>query len=320
MLYRKNIKGDSEAMYKNVKPIFLKAISGIHAGTGSDLGLVDLPIQRERHSGLPKIESSGVKGCIRDEFKQIIEDKPEALPKDFVTIAFGPEDSGDKHSGSIAFTDARLLLFPVRSAKGVFAYATCPYILNRLKEDFALAGTTINNCPKIEDNKSLVSSEKLIVLKDKVVLEEYTIEAEKSDYAVNLAEMIAGWLKFDSADYIKNNLIILSDDDFKDFAQNNTEIITRIKINNDTGTVETGALFTEELLPSETVMYSLVMTSKIFIGKDSRETSATVKAAGSDEGKYLLDIITENINKSKYIQIGGDATIGKGLCRVSMGV
>ncbi|MDR1070713.1 MAG: type III-B CRISPR module RAMP protein Cmr4 [Gracilibacteraceae bacterium] len=297
-------------MYKNVKPVFFKALSGIHAGTGSDLGLVDLPIQRERHSGLPKIESSGVKGCIREEFEQIAD-----LPADFVRVAFGPEDDGDKHAGSIAFTDARLLLFPVRSAKGVFAYATCPYILNRLREDFAFAGITTEYAAA--DEKAQVSSDKLLILKSgKVVLEEYTIEAARTEQAAKLAESIAIWLRLDDARYVKDNLIILSDDDFSDFARNNTEIITRVKIDNKTGTVAKGALFTEELLPAETVMYALIMTAKIFISEEARGKSATVRAAGADEGKYLLDVIAEKM--PKYIQIGGDATIGKGLCRVSM--
>ena len=299
-------------MYKNIEPILFKAMSGIHAGTGSDLGLVDLPIQRERHSGLPKIESSGVKGCIREAFEQV-----EGLPGDFVKIAFGPEDDGDKHAGSIAFADARLLLFPVRSAKGVFAYATCPYILGRLGEDFALAGIDIPDY--VPCDKAQVSSDKLLITNTgKVVLEEYTVEAEKTDYATKLAETIAVWLGLDNAQYVKNNLIILADDDFRDFAMHNTEVVTRIKINNDTGTVAKGALFSQELLPSETVLYSLVMTSKIFIDKESRGSSATVKAAGADDGKYLLEVISGRM--PKYIQLGGDATIGKGFCRVKVGV
>jgi CRISPR-associated protein Cmr4 len=108
---------------------------------------VDLPIQRERHTGFPKIESSGIKGCFREEFERIVAEEnnktlgEKGLPEDFVTVAFGHETDGSIHSGSAAFTDARLLLFPVRSAKGVFAYVTCPYILKRLEEDFAFADT-----------------------------------------------------------------------------------------------------------------------------------------------------------------------------------
>ena len=311
-------------MFKNVKPIFFKAMTGIHAGTGSDLGLVDLPIQRERHSGLPKIESSGVKGCLRDVFDDLLKRNDGGnLPDDFVEVAFGPEDSGDKHAGSVAFTDARLLLFPVRSARGVFAYATCPYILKRLAEDFALAGIDIDIGAMAENEKAQVSSKKLLVADSgKAVLEEYTLEAAVTGYAVKLANDIANWLGLTDRTYVRDNLIILSDDDFKDFARNNTEIITRVKIDNKKGTVAKGALFTEELLPSETVMYSLVMASKIFIEKDMRAASKTVIKAnekeGADEAKYLIDTIEANL--PGYIQIGGDETIGKGLCRVKMGV
>jgi CRISPR-associated protein Cmr4 len=306
-------------MYKHIKPIFFKAMSGIHAGTGSDLGLVDLPIQRERYSGLPKIESSGVKGCLREEFRENNE-----LTEDFVTIAFGPEDNGNEHGGSIAFTDARLLLFPIRSAKGIFAYATCPFILRRLAEDFKLAQI----CHKIdlkalaELDVALVSSDKLAISNTKkVVLEEYTIDIKKEPFVEELAHEIAGWLKLDDNEYLKENLIILSDNVFRDFTQNSTEIITRTKINPQKGTVEKGALFTEELLPAETVLYSLVMTSKIFLRKELRENSNTVKAAEKekiDEGEYLISTIKKYL--PSYIQLGGDATIGKGLCYVSMGV
>jgi len=91
-----------------------------------------------------------------------------------------------------------------------------------------------------------------------------------------------------------------------------------VLVNNRTGTVDGSALFTEELLPSETVMYSLVMSSKIFLDEKTRHKSETVKAAADDEGAYLLDTIGTKI--PDYIQIGGDATIGKGICRVTVGV
>lgn len=52
-------------MYTKVKPFLLHAISSVHPGSGSEVGLVDLPIQREKHTGFPKIESSSLKGAIR---------------------------------------------------------------------------------------------------------------------------------------------------------------------------------------------------------------------------------------------------------------
>ena len=53
-------------MFRLAKPFFIRTITPLHAGTGQDLGIVDLPIQRERHTSYPKIEGSGLKGAIRE--------------------------------------------------------------------------------------------------------------------------------------------------------------------------------------------------------------------------------------------------------------
>jgi CRISPR-associated protein Cmr4 len=182
------------------------------------------------------------------------------------------------------------------------------------------------------NNRSLPEDEK----SEAVVLEEYKIEVEQTEYAKELAKNITKWLDLKGFDYIKENLIIIPDDYFKDFVKYNTEIITRIKIDNTKGTVAEHQMFTEELLPAETVMYSLVMASKIFLPEKAvteeekelqkaglfvaRDKSATVAEANreTDEGKYLVNKISKEINKRKYIQLGGDATIGKGLCLVNV--
>ena len=56
-------------MYKNAKPLFFMCETPLHAGSGSDLGIVDLPIQRERHTNFPKVESSSLKGALREGFE-----------------------------------------------------------------------------------------------------------------------------------------------------------------------------------------------------------------------------------------------------------
>lgn len=44
--------------------VFLYAETPLHAGSGTALGAVDLPIQRERLSGLPMVQGSGIdQGC-----------------------------------------------------------------------------------------------------------------------------------------------------------------------------------------------------------------------------------------------------------------
>ena len=48
-------------------------LSPLHAGSGQAVGAVDLPIQRERHTGWPHVQASGVKGAFRHWFYRYYE-------------------------------------------------------------------------------------------------------------------------------------------------------------------------------------------------------------------------------------------------------
>jgi len=248
-----------------VKPFFIKAITPLHAGSGSDLGVVDLPIQRESHTGFPKIEASSLKGSIRSEYSDDLD----------VETIFGT----GKEAGKLGFSDARILFFPIKSVKGVFAYITCPMVLERLEENFKLEDEKFS-MPKVtlSDEQCIVFGDKNKIEKtNKVVLEEYSFEVKEDK---NLNSSIF--------DEVKERLVIVSDDNFTHFVKNSTEVITRIRIGDD-GVVEQGGLFTEEYLPSETVMYALAI---------------------GDE-KYIKD-------EKKILQIGGNTTLGKGIVELSI--
>ncbi len=98
--------------------LFLHALTGLHPGSGTALGVVDLPVQRERHTGWPTIPGTSLKGVIRAEAKRL------PLSDSFYAV-FGPDtQNAAEHAGAVAFTDARILAFPVRSLKGVFAWVS----------------------------------------------------------------------------------------------------------------------------------------------------------------------------------------------------
>lgn len=310
-------------MFKLAKPFFMHTITPMHAGSGSELGIVDMPIQRERHTGFPKIEGSSLKGAIRESFEEKIGNDFENRKN--IHLAFGYDDSGEseeikKHfenkdkadkefAGSLGFTDARLLLFPVKSMKGVFAYITCPKVLKRLAEDLKLCE---NNQTKLTIDQNLFkignqsSSKQLTINGDKVVLEEYTFQVNVNDEFKKLASDLAQYI---GVPEVKEQLVLLEDDEFKDFVELSTEVITRTKIDNKTGTVEQGALFTEEYLPAEAVMYSLVMASPIF-NKEKGSFSSEKK----DQEKEVMDWFINTVPAT--IQIGGNATLGKGLVNI----
>ena len=327
-------------MFKTAIPLFIRAITPVHAGSGNDLGVVDLPIQREGHTGFPKIEASTLKGSIREAFEiKANGDKDKEIKihlmfgydgtnaSEYVKKFFEEKLDFTQFSSAIAFADARILLFPVKSLKGVFAYATCPQVLKRLEEDLKMA--LKENKIKIkekefkaddykinENEKALVSkNSKLIVQNNQVVLEEYLFEVEEEEKVDNLAEILSTLTGIEK-DTLKERLIILPDDDFADFVKLSTEVITRIKINNETGTVDTGALFTEEYLPAETVMYSIAFFSPLFVPEDKKEAIKKEIENNFDFSEGSVKNLFKGIPQT--IQIGGNETIGKGFIEVNL--
>ncbi len=334
-------------MYKSKKIMFLVSETPMHAGSGSDLGIVDLPIQRERHTGFPKIEASSLKGAIRESFEGIdkfdVEGKSiqiggKADNKD-LQIVFGPEDTDNAHAGAIGFSDARLLLFPVKSMKGIFAWVTCPKILSQFKRDMDLIGKDVKlpQFPKLGKNNCYSNSEGLAIEIKKsnekfIALEEYTFACNKIEQDFIIENKNFGeWLSENAvnkesawATKIKTDIVVLSDDDFKDFVELSTEVVTRTKINNETGTVEKGALFTEEYLPAETVMYSLAFASDFFLNKEIKKNYALSKLLEivkpeNKTNELVMEFLEKGISAlHNLVQIGGNSTLGKGLTHIKI--
>lgn len=320
-------------MFKLAKPFMITTISSLHAGSGNDLGIVDLPIQREKHTSFPKIESSSLKGVLREAFETNDKTIKEQLIGDFLNsntsekkvlynydyyihLLFGYDadennneiknyfDDDTEFSGALGFSDARLLFFPVRSARGVFAWITCRYVLRKFEEDMKLCGQDINvNVSEVAVGECLTFKNNKISINQSVVLEEYTFrERQELDF-----DTFNGLLP-----EIQQKLVVVNDDDFKDFVNQFTEIITRTKIDNATGTVASGALFNEEYLPPETIMYFLVFASPIFQKDDSKK--GIFKKNGKNEEELVMKFFEKSL--PEVVQIGGNATIGKGIVKM----
>lgn len=321
-------------MYRKARPLFFICNTPTHVGSGSELGVVDLPIQRERHTGFPKFEASSVKGSIRDEFERKIGNDHEnliniqkifgydedGLPQEVKTKFKGETvDYNSQFSGALGFTDARILLFPVKSMKGIFAWATCLRVLRQFASDMALVSSDfefveIHGEFLENDQVYLFNPEASIkVGSDKVILEEYTFTVSNELNGVvkirhkgkesNFPDWLSMVLFGEEGNYwsqkMKKDIIVLPDDDFKDFVNLSTEVVTRTKIDNEKGTVAKGALFNEEYLPAETVMYTLLLTTDEFRKEKRMKEEEVFKFFES--------------NLPNVIQIGGNATLGKGI-------
>jgi CRISPR-associated protein Cmr4 len=260
----------------------LKAQTSIHAGTGQNNGVIDLPIQREVHTGYPCVFGSAVKGA----FRAHAEIRAGWDKKGKVQDVFGKEDASA--NSAISMTDARLLLLPVRSLTGHFKLVTCPAILKRLKSDMQMMGMQAS----WDDVKVNSQKDSLKILgngKGDIFLEEF-----KFTFSGDVPADVIDALESFGAEALKEQLIVMSDDDFGWFAKNATAITPHIAIDNDTKTVKGGALWYEESLPSETLMYTMLM------GNDAEVDAVTGMFSGD----------------KPFIQIGGNETVGMGWCKV----
>src|SRR5262245_32485019 len=97
------------------------------------------------------------------------------------------------------------------------------------------------------------------------------------------------------------HLTVLSDSAFRDFALYATEVITRVRIDYATKTVEEGGLWTEESLPTDSLLYCpLLARTPTQPGTTMSDSAALAFVRDTARGIF---------------PIGGDETVGRGLMR-----
>lgn len=295
-------------MNKSEQVLYIYTETPLHVGTGTGLGAVDMPIQREKHTRYPIIQASGVKGALRDTAEIAIGRKTDEGQSRILSLFGGASGSdAETHAGAISPSDARILCFPVRALKGVFVWVTSPVVLERYQRE-----TNANikvDFPELTQNgepSAIVSSGNVLVNKS-VMLEEFAYRAEEHDVAKTWANHLAEKL-FPEGGYwqtrLRDHLVILPDDEFRDFVQYSTDIVTRIHLDDETKIVKDGQLFTQELLPADAVLYSVLHLTKSRGGLDLSVTE-------------VADQIKTAIGQS--IQIGADETVGRGRVRLAWG-
>ncbi|MCS6955385.1 MAG: type III-B CRISPR module RAMP protein Cmr4 [Candidatus Calescibacterium sp.] len=306
-------------MYTHKYMLVIYCLTPIHMGAGQSVSYIDNIVQRERITGLPTLWSSGLKGV----FRAFLSEKENH--RKHVDKIFGPQD-GQEYASLISITDAKLLLFPVRSLKGIFAYTTSPMIIIRLLRELEYLGVkTINkqnDNSKIDlarlsellikqkiNEESVITTEKSEIVIDlnnskKVGLEEFVFELYRQQNdklnISDLVELIKEYLPpnqlISSDNFLMSRFVILKDDVLRDLTNYAVEVRTRIRIDQSTGTVQEGALFTEEFIPSETVFYSFIFFK-------------------NDSNNGLYEQIIQELNNS-FFQFGADETLGKGIAKI----
>ncbi|MBD3376450.1 type III-B CRISPR module RAMP protein Cmr4 [candidate division KSB1 bacterium] len=307
--------------------LFLQNITPLHIGCGQDVGIVDLPIIRERITGYPYIPGSGFRGCLRNYFKNTGDEEQ-------VKALFGPdpgaeEGSANEYAGCLAIHDAHILLFPVRCSDHVFVWITCPHVLhqfNRIINTFTPEPEYLAQIPLIPLKETEFFAP-LNFSPEMLYLEEYkftaaslkinesedeTEQEKKTEWFNNQKSGFKSWLgKIEEKQGldISQKTVLVSDRAFYQFV-NYATIIMEHNTLTTTKTVKQGALFSVESVPPETLFYSIIGTTKARYEQRQDMDAETAMASFYD----TLFMDSESI---KALQIGGDEGTGLGVTRLT---
>ncbi|MCG5525870.1 type III-B CRISPR module RAMP protein Cmr4 [Ectothiorhodospira haloalkaliphila] len=275
--------------------------TSLHAGTGSSGDVIDLPIQREGHNGWPCVFGSAVKGALRARAEQLMPDTTADLQ-----AAFGPDTGhASDHAGALSVGDARLLLMPVRSLTGTFRWVTCPAALQRLRDDCQRLNLQQDewDIPSLNDEATALLPTDGV---EALYLEEYRFQTQTLALDT-LIDALARLLGRDQGkDLLSQRLAIVHDDMFSHLVRTATPVNARVALD-EKKTVRRGALWYEETLPPETLLYAPLMALP------SRRQDHPMDASA------VFQVITDKIfGKHPWLQLGGNETVGMGWCSVKI--
>ncbi|CAB5504076.1 CRISPR-associated RAMP Cmr4, partial [Bathymodiolus thermophilus thioautotrophic gill symbiont] len=257
----------------------------IHSGCGQSQGAIDQPFAREQATNYPYIPGSSLKGAFKEYARDIWPDidtsevNGEKIMDLHATVKalFGQSDA----AGNLLISDLRLLLLPVRSLSSAYKWVTCPHILERLKRDLKRADKSCNFTAEVTYETADSGTT--------LFLEELSFKATGKEIDDNLTEILKNLCDLVKGDSDAEEVIIVSNDDFHWFARNALSIQARNTLNDNKSSEN---LWYEENLPPDTIMYCLL---------GDRNTE-----------KQAVKDIVKKISKDKYLQTGGNETVGMG--------
>lgn len=282
--------------------VYLHALSPLHVGIGHSPSAIDLPIARDKATNFPIVPGSGLKGALRASARQ--------RGKEVVRV-FGPEThNASEHAGGLHFGDAQLVALPVRSLSGTFAWVSSPYLLMRLARDLKASGKS--DLPKIPNvvrrEQALVgSSQSALSAGDEgkdieIYLEDLDFRAQtSSDVAAWGRQIASGALNAEWKEFFEQRFLVVHDDIMRHLSVYAIDISSRNRLENDTKTVAKGALWTEENLPSETILASFAYFSP---NKRTLDTDG------------LKQVLSELCSEALFL--GGNTSVGRGRCQLRL--
>jgi len=256
----------------------------LHAPSGSVMGTIDQPVQRERTTQWPVIFSATLEGSLRAAFTQ-------TAGADAAKTLFG-----EGSDGGLSVGDARLLLFPVRSSAAPFLWVTCPAVVSRLRRDLdRTVGVEIPNPPSVKTDEIVTSNawahgDTPLAAEDIVLKPRNGYDASKL-----LAILPSEGAAYDSfAAEVEASFGLVSDEVFGFLVRTGTEV----RVAGGVWGSEVNPAF-DEAIPADTLFYA----PGVGMGAHEAKTAALAKLV---EGC------------GTHLRIGGGERVGRGWARTRL--
>lgn len=237
---------------------FIEPLSNLHVGSGEiNYGLVDNLIQRDPVTGLPTINSSSLKGALREHFEQLYGKKSP-----YIIEIFGSEpkenDAEKRKQGALRFFEADMLSLAVRTTGNNLAYvnASSKGVMERQTErmkHFGIASSLLDDLIKIPTNQ-------------KVYIEDIP---EQKLYCDTTGKAFAAG----------KHLAFVSEDELKCLCNNNhLPVISRNCLEDG----QSGNLFYEQVLPRYSHLTTIIMGDDKILDEFCKKLNGEVVQIGGN--------------------------------------
>ena len=296
----------------------LRAIAPIHVGMEDLRGVVDLAIQREKHNHWPVIFGSSVKGALREHAASNWGREHGDL-----AAVFGPDKPNidSSRAGALLVNEMRLFALPVPALNTVYKWITCPEALRRLLRDCRMFGVaSIAQQAAANSALAAISSMQIdealsfhaddpqrIFLREYLFTKRPALDAERAMLPL-LAQVFGVHIEAELA----SRLLLVSDSRFGHLAQTATAVNPHIALTPNK-TTKDGALWYEESLPCESLLYLPLAAEEERLSKQQREAQARAQDKHDLLGR-VLDLFAER----PYFRIGANETTGMGWFEVQV--
>lgn len=235
---------------------FIEPLSNLHVGSGEiNYGLVDNLIQRDPVTNLPTINSSSLKGALREHFELLMGNN-----SNYVINIFGsnPKETKKRQPGTLRFFEADLLSIAVRSTGNNLAYvnATSKGAIDRLckrLEQFGVEAKHLAELTGLQES-------------GKVSIED--LPGKKSYCQIK-----------DNPSLVGDNLAVLDENDLKLLCNNeHLPVISRNCLEDGQST----NLFYEQVLPRYSRLATLIMGDREILDDFSNKLNNEVVQIGGN--------------------------------------